>query len=357
MNEIYFAQIREDAEVERALVARHPSCRLAVVASGGCTALSLLDDTVETVHAIDANPAQAALVELKKAAIHALDRDAYLGFIGERDSEHRLATYAAISADLPAYARSFWDARPSLVAGGVNRAGVTERFYALLGENLRRSVLDEAAWEKLFACEGLEAQRDFRREHCETEAFRMALRVLLSRTTHLAFYPAFMFAQAKEHHFGDFFRERFEVELDTRLVQNNYFLSQLLYGRYLHGVPGGMPHYLSETGYAATKRNLHKLSVIAEPLEVCLPRLQAIDAYFLSNVFDWADAVARERIVEAAYASHAPSALFVYRNMLASPPMPERFAATMEVDARLSRELERIERSMLYRSISCGVMA
>lgn len=357
MSDIYFAQIREDAEVERALVAKRASRRLAVVASGGCTAFSLLDDAVESVHAIDANPAQAALVELKKAAIAALDRDAYLAFLGERDAADRVATYAAIADALPSYARTHWDARSSLVAAGVNRAGVTERFYAFLGENLRRSVLDEAAWEELFACEGLEAQREFHREHCQTEAFRMALRVLLSRTTHLAFYPAFMFAQAKEHHFGDFFGERFETELVSRPVRNNYFLSQVLFGRYLYGVPGGTPHYLSEAGYASAKRNLHKLTVVAEPLEVCLPRLRSVDAFFLSNVFDWADAAARERIVEAAHACHAPSALFVYRNMLASPPMPQRFAESVEVDASLSQAMEGIERSMLYRSITCGVMA
>src|SRR5262245_47157465 len=97
MAEVHFAQIREDGRLERRLAVRHRPARIVCVASGGCTALSLLSDGVEAVHAVDANPAQCALVELRKAAIAALDRDGYLAFIGERPAEDRPAVYARLA--------------------------------------------------------------------------------------------------------------------------------------------------------------------------------------------------------------------------------------------------------------------
>ncbi len=356
MDTIYFAQIREDAEVERALLRREPKTRLAVIASGGCTAFSLLDDAVEVVYAIDGNPAQAALVELKKVALERLDRASFLALLGEAPHAERLATYRRLADGLSESARRFWDAHPELVALGLGHCGVTERFYRFLGENLRRSVLDEAAWSRLFACERIEAQVAFFNDLCDTPAFRMATRVLLSRTTHLAFYPPFMFAQAAEHHFGDFFHRQLELELRARLVRSNYFLSQVLYGRYLLERPEGMPAYLSEAGYARAARNASKLVVVAEPLEVALPRLRSIDAFFLSNVFDWADAATRDRIVRAAHAAHAPFARFLFRNMLAETRTPPALDEAVHRDEALEAELRGIERSMLYRAIVCGVM-
>ena len=96
MAELFFAQLREDTQVERAVLTRKRATRIACIASGGCGALSLLDDTVEAVIAIDLSPAQCALVELRRAALAALERDAYLGFIGEREDTQRPATYAAL---------------------------------------------------------------------------------------------------------------------------------------------------------------------------------------------------------------------------------------------------------------------
>ena len=73
MNEIHFAQIREDGRLEHALVERRKPSRVVCVGSGGCTALSILSRDVDAVYCVDKSPAQSALVELKKAALSALD--------------------------------------------------------------------------------------------------------------------------------------------------------------------------------------------------------------------------------------------------------------------------------------------
>src|SRR5688572_9655167 len=105
--EIYFAQSREDSRVEREIMQRKNPSKVAVIGSGGCTAFSILSDVVENVSCIDLNPAQCALVELKKAGIRTFERTEFLAFIGETDSENRLEQYQQLRKELPQYALEF----------------------------------------------------------------------------------------------------------------------------------------------------------------------------------------------------------------------------------------------------------
>lgn len=70
-----FAVVREDAELEAALVERTSAKRALVVASGGCSAFTLLHRFPKLeVTAFDRNPAQLAHVRAKHAAVMRGDR-------------------------------------------------------------------------------------------------------------------------------------------------------------------------------------------------------------------------------------------------------------------------------------------
>src|SRR5205823_7497494 len=118
----------------------------------------------------------------------------------------------------------FWDGRQVLIEVGVNHCGTTERFYRYLGASLRGSVVPEEIWHSLLSSASIAEQRALHQRHFAGEAWRTAVRVLLSKTTHLLFYPAFMFANATEHDFGVFFAKQFDREVLEKPLANNYFL-------------------------------------------------------------------------------------------------------------------------------------
>jgi S-adenosylmethionine-diacylglycerol 3-amino-3-carboxypropyl transferase len=355
MSRVHFAQIREDGRVERRLRVERGARRVVCIGSGGCTALSLLEDGVDVVFSVDSNPAQCAVLELKRAAVAELDRESYLAFVGEREGRDRLETYAQLAPDLPAFARAYWDEHPDEVALGANQCGATERFYRFLGGNLRESVVPEDVWRRLLDCDSLDEQRELHARHFRTEAWRTALRVLLSRTTHLAFYPAFMFEQAMEHSFGDFFAAQFEREVLSKSLGNNYFLTQLLFASYRYDRPEGTPLYLDDAGWERTRRNLHKLVVVPRPVEAFLRETESIDAFFLSNVFDWMTPAGREDLWASIVSSATPRAVLLFRNMLSAhpPSLADRF----HVDEAQSAASLELERSMLYQKITVGVLS
>ena len=288
--------------------------RIVCIGSGGCTALSLLDDELEHVFSVDMNPAQCALLELKKESIRELNLESYLSFIGEGPEGGRLETYRRLAPRLPAYARDYWDGHAAEVDLGVNQCGVTERFYRFVGTNLRRNVVGDDVWRELFACGSVEAQRTIYEKHFATDSWRTAIRVLLSRTTHLLFYPAFMFAQSTEDDMGRFFALQFEREVCSKLLADNYFLSQLLFSSYLPCAQG-QPRYLTLEGYAAVQRNIDKLVVMPASLQEFLQRAEGLDAFFLSNVFDWANPDEGRRIRRRrAGGEGQPKPVLLYRN-------------------------------------------
>jgi S-adenosylmethionine:diacylglycerol 3-amino-3-carboxypropyl transferase len=356
VSDIHFAQIREDGRLERHLMQSHHPRRIVCVASGGCTALSLLD-RAEIVHAVDASPAQCALVELRKAALGHLSRQDYLAFIGDAPSDDRLADYARLAPSLPAYAREFWDARPELITEGINGSGTTEGFYRFVGRNLRASVIPDAVWEQLFACDSIEQQRALYARHFDNEAWHLALRLLLSRTTHLAFFPAAWFASAREHDFGAFFAAQFEKEVTTRVVKGNYFLSQLLFARYRDEEPEGTPPYLTRENYEAIRNNLDRLVIVPAPLEQYLAELSGIDGFFLSNVCDWADASSRQAIASGILRAGVSGAVVLHRNLLGGHSPADELGERLRVDASESAHLHKLERSMMYRKIEAGALA
>ncbi|MEQ8659832.1 MAG: DUF3419 family protein, partial [Gammaproteobacteria bacterium] len=65
----------EDPAIDRQVLELGPDDDVMVIASAGCNALDYALTAPASVHAVDMNPRQIALLELKLAAIRALDFD------------------------------------------------------------------------------------------------------------------------------------------------------------------------------------------------------------------------------------------------------------------------------------------
>ena len=128
------------------------------VAAAGERAFALLLGDPREVVAIDRNPAQIHLGQLKVAAMRRLDREPYLAFIGIAGGSDRAATYSALRGDLPDAAQRYWDGRPGDIAAGIHSVGRTERGIARVAPLLRLAAA--AGVERVRAAATLEEQHD-----------------------------------------------------------------------------------------------------------------------------------------------------------------------------------------------------
>jgi S-adenosylmethionine-diacylglycerol 3-amino-3-carboxypropyl transferase len=73
----------EDPAVDRQALALGPDDTVLVITSAGCNALDYALEAPKRIHAVDANPRQTALLELKIAGIRALTIDDFFAIFGE----------------------------------------------------------------------------------------------------------------------------------------------------------------------------------------------------------------------------------------------------------------------------------
>ncbi len=103
----------EDPRLDRQVMGLDADSEVVMITSAGCNALDYLLDAPHRVHAIDMNPRQNALLELKRALILRGDFEDLFGMFGTGSHPRHKQLYAALRAGLPEEARAFWDRRIS----------------------------------------------------------------------------------------------------------------------------------------------------------------------------------------------------------------------------------------------------
>lgn len=354
---LLFGQVREDPELE--LLALRPAARdrLVVVSSGGCTALSLLAAGAGHITAVDLNPAQNHLVELKAAAcarFSAGDASAFLGGAGAApDARVRAAARLPLS---PA-ARGYWNQQAGAIARGVLNAGRSERFIALVAAALRAFVHPRDRVARLLACRSLAEQRAVFAEHWDTRRWRATFRLLLNRAVMgRAYHPSF-FAHATRMSFAEHFLALFRRTLTELPIATNYFFHHMLTGRY----PGGaLPPYLAGAGTRAFEGIGERLLLVDGAIEEQLSQVPAgsVTGFALSNIAEWHDEAGVERLFRAVLRASAPGATVVFRNFVGWTEVPAPLRGRIVEDRALGEQLIARDRSCVQRRIAvCRVEA
>src|SRR5690349_15488458 len=100
----------EDPALDRVALDFRPDDRVVVITSAGCNALDYLLAGAGEVNAVDVNPRQNALLELKVAALRGLSQPDFFDLFGNGYSPFAREMYQdALRARLSATARKYWD--------------------------------------------------------------------------------------------------------------------------------------------------------------------------------------------------------------------------------------------------------
>jgi len=251
----------EDPAVDRQAVNLTPDDVLLVITSAGCNALDYALLAPKRIHAVDANPRQTALLELKLAAVRGLDFDDFFSVFGDGfHPEFRDLYGRRLRDQLSDFARGYW------TGGSIGLPANAAAFIFMACRaswRARSRVTSPCARDSLLMyarCLGassLDEQRVIYDERVASEMWgrRCAGRCLASSHSACSAYriPAPRDRGAAFWRRAGYVRESLEYVLRQLPIWSNYFWRLYLHGRYTRSC---CPEYLREENFAALKGGL-----------------------------------------------------------------------------------------------------
>ena len=254
----------EDPAVDRKALRIRPDDRMLVITSAGCNVLDYALLGPERIFAVDANPRQSALLELKIAGIRHLEFEDFFALFGQgHHAKFRSIYQGALRPHLGEFARDYWDQRGHWFGGRHGKPGfyyyglsgyVARGFRAYLG--LRKAL--RGAIGALLEAKDLEEQRRIYDLNVQCLLWTRDIKWILSRqaTMTMLGVPHPQRKEVQRQHLGGvagFVREAIEYVFRSLPVRTNYFWSLYLRGHYL---PECCPEYLRPANFTALKKGL-----------------------------------------------------------------------------------------------------
>ncbi len=294
----------EDPRIDRELLELDPDSRLVMITSAGCNALDyLLDDPAE-IHAVDMNPRQNALLQLKAAMIQRGHFEDLFALFGRGAHPDFKRIREEISGALHPFALRYWRAKghyfkssplnPSFYYRGTAGQMAWIALQTFLGG--RGRIRDAAA--ALLASSSLEEQREIY-ERVRPILWTRLVTWLLRQPVAMAMLgvPRAQVRLIEANGDGGvpgFLQAKLEHLLTEILFADNYFWQVYLRGRYTRDC---CPNYLREEHQIALRPRLDRIRTHSSTIAKFLREHPGVYShYVLLDHQDW-------------MAAHRPAAL------------------------------------------------
>lgn len=322
----------EDPAVDRLALNIGGDDTILVITSAGCNTLDYALAGPRHIHAVDANPRQTALLELKLAGIRRLQFDDFFAMFGEGRHPRFNEIYRdTLRQDLSPFAQQFWDG----AGPWFNRRNPRNTFYfhSLSGRvaTLFRHYLDlqpqlRSAVDELVDAKSLDQQRDIYDSRIAPRMWGPSMNWALSRqiTMSMLGVPAPQHEEVRKQHAGGvpgFVRDAIEYVFRCLPLWSNYFWRVYVRGAYTRDC---CPEYLKRDNFLALKNGLadritHHSCTVTELLQGVRPR---VSKFVLLDHMDWLGSFQPEALREewsALLECAAPGARAIFRSAHAQP--------------------------------------
>jgi S-adenosylmethionine-diacylglycerol 3-amino-3-carboxypropyl transferase len=315
-NKVQFAVVREDPMVEAELVRLTNANNVLLIASGGCTALTLqtlFPDLHITL--VDFNPAQLGRVREKMRALRDDPATRHQKFnIGTSDPK------------------------------GLNQSGNFESLFRGLREFIFDLVADEAEIRALFQKEG---QLNRVSEILfSSKYWRVAFDLYFSDSLLNAMFGPDATQHAEPGSYPRYFQTLFEKGLASTRAFDNYFLHHVFLGYYLQ-------RSVSLPCYLITPPTEYHFQMVEGTLEQ-VPELQRFDLISLSNIMDWMPLAKITSLISHLQNKMKPGASVLYRQLNNYTDLSTYFGDSFEFNPALGVQFQESERSLFYASVHVG---
>lgn len=261
-NNLVYNTCWEDPRLDRVALNLGPDDELLMITSAGCNALDYALDAPKRIYAVDINPMQTALLELKIAAIRELEFADFFALFGRgRHDGFGVLYERKLRRRLSPPSQRHWDKRKDFFTGSGKRStfyyrGTSGLFARLLNYYIDLNRL-RSDIRSMFDAISVEDQR--RRYHSMQDAFWTGFirwAVKWDATLSLLGVPRAQRQQVERGYVGGiakFIEDCVEAVFTRLSLKDNYFWWLYLNGEYS---PERCPEYLTPAGFDKLKGGL-----------------------------------------------------------------------------------------------------
>lgn len=317
----------EDPRLDRAALKLGPDDTVLVITSAGCNALDYLLDEPRHLYAVDLNPRQNALLELKRAGIRALDFGTFFAMFGRgRLVDARDVYQDTLRHTLAPEYRAYWDRHIDFFAGRGWRQSFYFRGTSGTFARLINGYIDAVAGVRdhllaILNAGSIDQQREIYDAHLRPVFWSRLLRWLLGRDSTLSLLgvPRPQRQQVEACFPGGiahFIEDCVETVFARLPLADNYFWRVYLTGQY---TPECCPEYLKPANFARLRAGLvDRLSIHTAPVHRFLCQSpEPISRFVLLDHMDWhcaGDLAALAEEWQAIVDQAAPRARLLWRS-------------------------------------------
>ncbi len=309
---IRYANCWEDADMLLKGLDIKSGDRVFSIASAGDNSFSLLCGDPELVVAVDINPIQLKLVELKVAAFQSLDYPEFLQFLGFRKCRNRSQLFKQVEGLLSKEALNFWRSRQMEIEAGIISQGKFENYFGTFRKYLLPLIHTKRRVGQLFSLKSAEEQAQFCDSIWFNRRWKGLFRLFFSRWVmgRLGRDPKFL--NEVKIPVSTFILNQAHRHLSSVHCQSNYFLHFILKGYF----GKDLPHYARPENFELIKSRLDRLKLFKGLAEEALAKYPKLNKFNLSNIFEYMDESLFNIVTNQLISGSGPQARFAYWNLM-----------------------------------------
>lgn len=334
-NIIRYANCWEDADILLAGLLPAPGSKVLSIGSAGDNSFSFLVTDPELVVAMDINPVQLFLIELKKVCIRNLEWEETLAFLGFLPSESRAQCFHSLKSQLSSAARAYWESNLAMITGGIIHQGKFERYFQLFSGRILPWIHSRRVVDALFESKTADEQLHFYQNKWNTWRWRLLFRIFFSKYVMGKYGRDPEFQKQVQGSVSKFIFEKAAAHLASAAAQDNYILRYTLTGSF----DGLLPHYLQKAHYPQIRANVRRLHLKEGFAQDAIGHYGKFHCMNLSDIFEYMDAGLFRETARALVAGTEKDGRLGYWNLM----VPRRIAQILpESVTYMQTEAERL---------------
>ena len=293
-NNLVYNTCWEDPRLDRVALELGPEDNVLVITSAGCNALDYALTGPNHVYAVDMNPRQNALLELKTSAIKNLEYEDFYKMFGEGKYKGIKDVYKdKLRQDVCEWSQKFWDKKIKFFDGrrSFYFRGTSGTFARMINFYIDKIIKSRSAVDTLLAASSLEEQKEIWTNEIKKKFWKGLIKFAMGRDATLSMLgvPKAQRRQIDNQYEGGIvkFVEDCLDNVFTKIpIHDNYFWRVYLTGSY---TPECCPEYVKPENFEKLKGGLaEKVSCHTDSVQGFLEKHDGrISRYVLLDHMDW----------------------------------------------------------------------